>query len=207
MELWCTRMEVRRGRRFESVTYPYVPGQSKDDLGRMAWEIRLTTRWFGEGWKQRLENFLARADIDGSAGELALPDHGARLQAVCEGTEEDRDLLVDGDTVVITFHEDSHERHQYIWDWSSSPATEADELVPSDATDVKSAMDDYTAAIRDPGTTTEERRQALVSVLDEIADARVTDPDTVDAVVRDDQLVLARARAIQGFPDQDELAV
>ncbi len=202
IDLWCLRMRLSFGRENVAVEAPYIPGQRIHDLGRKGWNIELTVKWTGGDWWQRLFNFVALIDSQGTADWLDLPGHRGSLYCFGSHGDVDWEVIREGCEMTFTFKEDTNqERVDLLAQLHTSPLTQAQTMVPSDAPEVQSAVDDYAEAVRDPNGTEADRAQALDDVYDAIATERDDcDLETAEGCTREDDLWMVQRQCQDAYP-------
>jgi prophage DNA circulation protein len=202
LPLWCVSMQKRHASAVARHRYPNVPGQTIEPMGREPIEVTLETAWFGEDWRDRLENLIYTKDVDQTSGRLVLPDGRGEFDAFLISLDEQVDLTMSGAVVSLTFEEDCHTDAYIVAAVDDLAAADAD--IPAAQLACRDSFDEYeglTTATSQPAT--REVYSALVGLETAIAAAQAgCDLLTVSGV--QDHMALTRVqwRARRAFPDQ-----
>jgi hypothetical protein len=201
-DLWVTRLSIDFGRSEVDVEAPYVAGRRVHDIGRNGWIVEMIVRWDGTDWWQRLFNFVAVIDSQSSPDWLDLPTRRGSIFAKGSRGKIDWDTIKENCEMSFTFKEDTNdERVDLLAQLHTSPLTQAQTMVPTDAPEVQSAVDDYATAVRDPNTTEDERASALQDVYSTIEDERADcDVDTAEGCEREDDLWTVQRQCQDAYP-------
>lgn len=207
VEFYAQETEFTVGRDGEEIQYPYVDGQTEEDTGRLPWRGTIVTRWFGANWLQRLENFIGILEARPDPGDLQLPGGFARITAKIQRGRIRKTGGRGGAEMTLTFYEIGESAFVYMYDAASSPASQAQDLVPDGFDDAQTMVDTYADSVRDPDATAEDQLYALNDAQQELIDAEnEVDDSTPEGQEQLDRLALCRSRMREAFPDQDYLA-
>ncbi len=206
VEFYAEDTEFEVGRDGEEIQYPYVDGQTEEDTGRAPWRGSIVTRWFGTNWLARLENFIGVIEVRSDPGDLQLPGGFARINAKIKRGKVQKRGGRGGATMTLTFYEVGHNAFVYMYDAATSPATQAQDLVPEGFTDAQDMVDLYADSVRDPDASAEDQLYALNDAQQELNDAEAeVDGDTPEGQEQLDRLALCRSRMREAYPDQEYL--
>jgi hypothetical protein len=207
LPLWCTSLRIRRSSAVARHRYPNVPGQTIEPMGREPIEVQLETSWFGEDWRDRLENLAYTKDIDQTSGRLVLPDGRGVFDAYCVEMSEDQDLGFSGAVVTLSFEEDAHVDAYIVASMDALSAADADIPTSGPGLACRDSFDEYQALCTSTSTSPVREAFAALNTLEaNIATAQAAcDVMTTDGIA--DFLALGRVqyRARAAFPDQDFL--
>jgi hypothetical protein len=206
VEFFAQEVEWEVGRDGEEIQYPYVDGQTEEDTGRLPWRGTILTRFFGVNWLQRCENFIGVIEARSEPGDLQLPGGFARFNAKIRKGKVRKLAGRGGCEMTLTFCEISYSAYVYMYDAASSPATQAQDLVPDGMDNAQAFVDSYADSVRDPYSTADDNLAALDAANDALdEEEQEVDGDTPEGQADLDRLALCRARMNEAFPDQDYL--
>ena len=195
VDIWASDIRTSFAVKTARHLYPYVAGQTIEDLGSAPAACDVTAEFFGVGWQDRKANLLHLLRSDRTAGWLEIPD-SVSFAAVLESAEEQRDPTMDGCTVSLHFEQDSHlDWHDTVSAddirsvWAALPVADESALSPT--------LTPYTEAIEAPGSTSPEEKAALLAAFEAAVQTQqqALDMTALAGVDRYDGLLLARYRA------------
>jgi hypothetical protein len=201
-ELWTTKLRLSFGRETVDVDAPYTPAGRVHDMRRSKWVLDLTVKWLGDGWWERLFNFVTQIDSQGTADWLDLPGRRGSVYVKAGKGAIDWETIREGCELTFQFREDTNqERVDLLQQLHASPLTQASAMVPDDAPEVQTAVDDYATAVRDPNATEADRQAAMNDVYTAIGDERGnSDTDTAEGCQRDDDLEIVQHNCQDAYP-------
>jgi hypothetical protein len=205
LPLWCTAMRKRHASAVARHRYPNVPGQTIEALGREPIEVELEVAFFGDDWRDRLEDLVYLKDSEQTSGRLVLPDGRGEFDAFLVEMSEDVDLTFSGATVSLRFEEDAHVDSYIVASVDDLAAAESD--IPDSAPEVATGFSEYEALCSSTGTVPTLETYASLNSLESLIVAAQGECDTTTTAGIANFLALGRVqyRARRAFPDQDFL--